>query len=105
MVGSGQSCPTSCMSSSIHLFFGNLYPEVRRHQDCPPGEHFDMSLRSLQIGRPVFLADFPEATDKELARQPEGQPMITTGNVSCLASGFELAAATYQGGRDTTIAV
>ncbi|DBA88404.1 TPA: hypothetical protein ACH3X2_004896 [Trebouxia sp. C0005] len=56
-----------------------------------------MTQRSLQIGRPVLLAGFPAASDQDFPRQPEGQPMITTGNICCYDRDFELAAATYQG--------
>ncbi len=57
-----------------------------------------MTKQSLQIGRPVFLAGFPAATDQELPRQPEGQPMITFGDISCYTMGFELASATKEVG-------
>ena len=70
------------MGSSIHLSCGNLYPKLRRHQDCcwctgPSGKHFDLTKSSLQIGGPVFLAGFPAAIDQELPEQLEGQPMTT----------------------------
>jgi len=93
----------------MHLSSGRLYAKVGRHKDCcwctgPPGEHFDMTERSLQIGRPVILAGFPAATDQELSRRPVGQPMITFGHVSCFDRDLELAAATYQEGRVSAIA-
>ncbi len=59
---------------------------------------------SLLIGRPVTLAGFPEVTDQELSRQPVVQPMIKFGHISCVDSNLELAAATYQEGRDIAIA-
>ena len=65
----------------------------------PCGKHFDMTEKSLQIGRPVLLAGFPAASDQDFSTRPEGQPMITTGSICCYAGDFELAAATYQGGR------
>lgn len=63
-----------------------------------------MTKSSLQIDGPVLLAGFPAAMDQELPEQLEGQPMITFGRISCYTMDFELAAAAYQGGRDTTIA-
>ncbi|KAL0020336.1 hypothetical protein WJX77_012161 [Trebouxia sp. C0004] len=65
----------------------------------PCGKHFDMTEKSVQIGRPVLLAGFPAASDQDFSRQPKGQPMITTGSICCYDRDrdFELAAATYQG--------
>ena len=64
----------------------------------PFGKQFDMTEKSLQIGRPVLLAGFPAASDLDFPRRPVGQPMITTGSICCYDRDFELAAATYQGG-------
>lgn len=59
-----------------------------------------LAVISLQIGRPVFWADFPAATDQDLPNMPEGLPLMTYGHVSCISASSELAAATYQGGKD-----
>lgn len=63
----------------------------------PPGKHFDMTEKVLQVGRPVLMAGFPAASDQVFPRQPAGQPMITAGTICCYDRDFELAAATYQG--------
>ena len=55
--------------------------------------------RSIQIGRPVLLAGFSAAVDLDLPGLPEGQPLITYGNVSLFSDSLELAFATYQGGK------
>ena len=62
-----------------------------------------MTDKSLRIGRPVLLAGFPAATDQDLPGRPEGQPMITSGSISCFDSDFKLAAAAYPGGRTVTL--
>ena len=65
----------------------------------PSGKHLDMTEQSLRIGRLVLLAGFPASSDQDLPRRPEGQPMITSGSICCYGRDFELAAATYEGGR------
>ena len=65
----------------------------------PSGKHFDMTEKSLQIGRPVLLAGFPAPSDQDFPKRPEGQPMITSGSICCYDRDFELAAARYEGGR------
>ena len=65
----------------------------------PPGEHFVLAQTNVQIGRPILLAGFPAAVDLDLPDLPEGQPLITYGNVSLFSDSLELASATYQGGK------
>lgn len=63
-----------------------------------------MTEKVLQLGRPVLMAGFPAASDQVFPRQPAGQPMITAGTICCYDRDFELAAATYQGGRSSATA-
>ena len=78
--------------------------EIRTCYVGPPGKHFDMTEKVLQLGRPVLMAGFPAASDQDYPRQPAGQPMITAGTICCYDRDFELAAATYPGGRSIATA-
>ena len=78
--------------------------EIRTCCTGPPGRHFDMTAKVLQLGRPVLMAGFPAASDQDFPRRPAGQPMITAGTICCYDRDFELAAATYQGGMSSTTA-
>ena len=55
--------------------------------------------RHIQIGRPVLLAGFPAAVQLDLPGLPDGQPLVTYGNVSLFSDSLELASATYQRGK------
>lgn len=84
----------------VHL----ILVEIRTCYVGPPGKHFGMTEKVLQLGRPVLMAGFPAASDQVFPRQPAGQPMITAGTICCYDRDFELAAATYQGGRSSATA-
>ena len=98
-----QCCATLYASRSVHLVPTGLF-DLSRNKDYPcfigpSGKHFNLTEKSLQIGRPVLLAGFPAASDEDFPWRPEEQPMITTGSICCYDRDPELAAATYQGGR------
>ena len=63
-----------------------------------------MTEKVMQLGRPVLMAGFQAASDQAFPRRPMGQPMITAGTICCYDRDFELAAATYQGGRSSATA-
>ena len=53
----------------------------------------------------MLLAGFPAAVDLDFPDLPEGQPLITYGNVSSFSVSLELVSATYQGGKAVLLQV